>query len=58
MTIVLELPASIEAALAQRATQQGMTPETVVLADLRRLYPQTVGGHDPLTLSAYPTFVP
>ena len=39
MTLTLELPASVEAALARRAAQQGTTPERLALADMERLYP-------------------
>ncbi len=39
MTLVLELPASVEAVLARKAAQQGATPERLALADMERLYP-------------------
>ncbi len=38
MTLILELPAEVEDALAQEARRRGTTPEGLALDDLRRLY--------------------
>ncbi len=39
MTITLDLPPEVEGMLTQEARRQGMTPEGLILEDLRRLYP-------------------
>ncbi len=39
MTITLDLPPDVEGVLTQEAQRQGTTPESLILEDLRRLYP-------------------
>jgi hypothetical protein len=44
MTIILDLPASVEDALTQEADRRGITPQSLVLDDLQRLYPSRKAG--------------
>ena len=39
MTIILDLPPDVEGALTREAQRQGTTPESLLLGDIRRLYP-------------------
>lgn len=41
MTLILDLPAGMEAAIQQEAERQGTTPERLALDGLRRLFPET-----------------
>lgn len=43
MTLVLNLPPDMEAAIQQDAARQGTTPEALALDGLQRLYPAPPG---------------
>jgi hypothetical protein len=46
MTLTLELPPEVEGALADEARRKGMTPEQIVLENLRQRYPVIVPRAD------------
>ena len=41
MTLILDLPAATQNALAREAARRGLTPERLALDDLGRLYPDS-----------------